>query len=334
MADRITREEETQESVHYLNSDKAQQCVEADAYWPKWDSPWWHMLLLHEMGETKQIPETIIKKYVASLNRIPLKIFPIHSDELPAGVDPYRGYPCHCQLGNVYQVLAAWGLDVDKELPWIRPWLLRYQMADGGLNCDSDAYLVKDEVPSSMVGTIAAFEAVLLYTPRPWTAEEMVFLNKGAQFLIDRKLMHGSQTKHNANEREDEKEWLKPCFPRFYFYDVLRGLNAILLWAEKTKQALPAEAVTEVVNYLAKRFPDGKIRNERHSYEEVGSISQSASGEWLRGRPATFFPLLTKLSSIGEESPYLSRQWVEARKRLEINQKIKKPTTKGGLVVL
>ena len=48
-----------------------------------------------------------------SLNRIPLKIFPIHPEDTPPGTDPYRGSPCHCQLGNVYQLLSAWGLNVD-----------------------------------------------------------------------------------------------------------------------------------------------------------------------------------------------------------------------------
>lgn len=168
---------EIESSVQYLHSEQAIKTVTADAYWPKWNSPWWHMLLLHEMGETHQIPEPIVEAYIASLNRIPLKIFPIHAHEMPEGVDPYRGSPCHCQVGNVYQVLAKRGVDVDQELPWIRPWFLRYQMADGGLNCDNEAYLVKDEVPSSMVGTIAAFEAVLLYTPRPFTTEEKSFLD-------------------------------------------------------------------------------------------------------------------------------------------------------------
>jgi hypothetical protein len=235
---------------------------------------------------------------------------------MPAGIDPYRGSPCHCQVGNVYQVLAAWGLNVDKELPWIRPWFLRYQMADGGLNCDNEAYLVKDEVPSSMVGTIAAFEAVLLHTPRPWTSEEKAFLDKGAQFLIDRKLMRGSSTKHNASERASAEEWLKPCFPRFYLYDVLRGVNAILFWSEKTEQRLTPDSIEDVVAYLNQRFPDGKIRNERQSYEGVGTILPSPTGEWIRRQPATFFPLLKKVSAIGDVSPYLSKQWDETRKRI------------------
>jgi hypothetical protein len=96
------------QSVRYLESDVALRSVEADPYWPKWDSPWWHMLLLHEMGETHRIPSRLIESYIASLNRIPLKIFPIHPEDMPTGIDPYRGSPCHCQLGNVYQVLAKW----------------------------------------------------------------------------------------------------------------------------------------------------------------------------------------------------------------------------------
>jgi hypothetical protein len=39
-----------QQSVDYLASCKALESIEADPYWPKWDSPWWQMLLLHEMA--------------------------------------------------------------------------------------------------------------------------------------------------------------------------------------------------------------------------------------------------------------------------------------------
>jgi len=307
---------ELEVSLRYLASPQAVESLEADAYWPKWDSPWWHMLLLHEMGETKRIPAQAIETCIASLNKMPVKIFPIQPEDMPAGVDPYRGTPCHCQLGNIYQVLSAWGVNVDKELPWIRPWFLRYQMGDGGLNCDNEAYLVKEEVPSSMVGMIAVFEAVLLHTPRDWTAEEKEFLDKGARFLMERKLMLGSPTKHNADERESAKKWVHLCFPRFYFYDVLRGLNALLIWSEKTGQTVPKESIREVLSLFEERFPDGQPRCERLSYEGTGTILQAPSGEWLRRQPATFFPLLQKTSVLGEVSPFLSQQWAQAKKRI------------------
>jgi hypothetical protein len=313
----VNFEKEIQSSIDYLKSEAAHKTVRADAYWPKWNSPWWHMLLLHEMGETHQIPELIVEAYVASLNRIPLKIFPIHSHEMPEGVDPYRGSPCHCQVGNVYQVLAKRGVDVDQELPWIRPWFLRYQMDDGGLNCDNEAYLTKEETPSSMVGTIAAFEAVLLYTQRPWTTEENSFLNRGAEFLMKRKLILGSDTKHNASERESAKNWGQLCFPRYYLYDVLRGLNALTLWSDKTGQKLPITAIGEAVECIQKQFPSGEVKISRHSFEGTGTILQNEKGEWIRRQPASFFPLLTKVSEIGSVSPFLSRQWADCKTRIE-----------------
>ncbi len=126
-----TYSRELDESLNYLNSDEAVKTVKEDCYWPKWNAPWWHMLLLKEIGQVALIPEKIIREFIATLNNLPLKIFPIEPGDMPEGIDPYRGSPCHCQLGNVYQVLAAWGVNVDLELPWIRPWFLRYQMSDG-----------------------------------------------------------------------------------------------------------------------------------------------------------------------------------------------------------
>ncbi|THD40858.1 MAG: hypothetical protein DI608_02830 [Rothia mucilaginosa] len=66
---------------------------------------------------------------------------------------------------------------VDQELPWLRNWFPRYQMKDGGLTCDYEAYPVEDECPSSMVGTIAAFEAVLHHVEDP-TPQEIAFLDR------------------------------------------------------------------------------------------------------------------------------------------------------------
>lgn len=313
-------EREIAASVTYLGSSAAIDCLAADPYWPKWDAPWWHMLLLHEMGHTSLIPGNILREFVAALDRYPVKIFPIQPGDLPQGVDPHRGTPCHCQLGNVYQVLAAAGIDVDRELPWIRAWFLRYQMADGGLTCDNDAYLVTDECPSSMVGTIAAFEAILLYTPRLWTREESAFLDAGARFLMDRRLMQGSATKHNAAERLSAEKWLRVCFPRYYYYDILRGLSALLIWSEKTGSAVPSSVVDGVVNQLRQSFPDDSVRCERLSYEGIGTIYRAPSGEWIKQRPAPLaktFPLLDATSAVGQPSPFLSRQWREAMDRLQ-----------------
>jgi hypothetical protein len=133
---------------------------------------------------------------------------------------------------------------------------------------------------------------------------------------MERKLMLGSPTKHNASERKSAEEWTKLCFPRFYLYDILRGLNALTLWAEKTSQILPRESIADAVIFLQQQFPDGQVKIGRKSYDGVGTILPSPSGEWIRKQPATHFALLDKVSSIGEVSPFLSKQWANAKLRI------------------
>jgi hypothetical protein len=306
---------EISESVAYLGSPEAMRALEASPYWPKWHSPWWHMLLLYEMGEGRRIPDTTIRQFILSLNASPVKIFPIHAHEMPADANPFT-LPCHCQLGNVHLVLTARGVDVDQELPWITPWFAKYQMADGGLNCDESAYLVANEIPSSLTGTIAAFEA-LLRRPGPWSTAETCFVNRAAALLIERRLTRGSPTKHNAAERDSARHWLTPAFPRFYHYDALRGLDALTLWAARTGTQLPPEAISHVTGHFTASFPDGAIRIGRNALAGAGTIAQTPEGPWgTTHRPASDFPLLTAVSTIGEVSPFLTASWAAIRERL------------------
>ena len=53
-----------------------------------------------------------------------------------------------------------------------------------------------------------------------------------------------------------EPVWQQACFPRFYFYDVLRGLAALARWAEKSGRALPLayDQVREIAAGLRSAF--------------------------------------------------------------------------------
>lgn len=309
------RERAIDESVRYLASDQAMRSLEANVYWPKWDSPWWHMTLLREMGEAARIPERAVQAMVGALNASPLKIFPVRTEDVPPGTDLFLGSHCHCALGNIDQALSAKGIRIETVFPWIRDWYSRYQLPDGGLNCDEKAYLASDQ-PSSLVATVAPLEAVLSRSDGGFTDNEKAFLDRGAACLLGRELMRGSTSPNNAEERLDEADWLEPCFPRFYFYDVLRGLSFILRRAGVRGRILQFEQVEAAVRHLCGRYPDGRIRQSRHSYEGCRTLLLTETGDWIRGQPATTFPLLKEVSRIGEISAYLSREWVDACRRL------------------
>lgn len=298
------------DSVAYLASDAALRSIAVDPYWPKWDSPWWHMLLLHELGESHRIPERAIAAMVEALDALPLHIFPIRPGEAPPGTDLHRDFACHCALGCIASLLAACGVDVARALPWVQPWFLRYQMADGGLNCDEQAYRCSDECPSSMVATIAPLEAML---GRAQTAEHRQFVARAADFLVGRALVRGSQTVHNASEREAAVAWTRLCFPRFYFYDVLRGLAALVRWAETSGAALPRAAVAGVVELLVARYPDGIVPVERNAHAGKTTILPTLDRAPSPRSPAASCALLDAVSVIGEPSAALTRQWTAAR---------------------
>jgi hypothetical protein len=274
------------------------------------------MLLLLELGEARRIPDRVVRKMVDGLNALPLHIFPIHPEDSPPGADPYRDSSCHCALGCIHQVLVACGVDVDRDVPWSKPWFIRYQMADGGLNCDSSAYLVEGECPSSMVGTVAPFEAMLLGDPAAWTPEQVGFVDRAAGFLVERRLMLGSRSVHNGVERDREPSWRAPCFPRFYFYDVLRGASALVRWSAITGARLPLHAVRGVVDHLVAAFPDGIVRLGRRSFEGVGTRVRTESGAWVRNPLASTFPLLETVSVVGQACPFSTRQWTATRRTL------------------
>ena len=299
-------------SLGYLSSSEAVDSLSRDAYWPKWNSPWWHMLLLHEMGRTEEIPEAAVQAMVSALDRLPIKIFPLSSQKVPSGSDLAWDSSCHCAVGSMYSVLSAWGVSVERELPWLRTWLSRYQMADGGLNCDPDAYDVEGECPSSMVALLPCFEALLWHAP-DLSHEEHRFLERCGSFLIHRKLMLGSSTRHNAEEREQAQEWLKPTFPRFYFYDVLRGLRAFLAWCPKSPRRVPLDIITPVLEHLSELAHDGQIRCLRQAHLSCTTRIPGSSAR----ETASDFPLLGAVSRLGEVSPYLTAQWKECQSLLE-----------------
>jgi hypothetical protein len=303
------------DSVRYLASDDAARSIATDVYWPKWHSPWWHMLVLFEIGEARRIPERAVIAMVEGLQALPVKTFPIWPGELPAGADPRCDVQCHCALGNMMQILSACGRDVAADLPWFEPWFARYQMADGGLNCDDAAYRVTGECPSSMVGTVPPIEAMLLGDPARWSAERAAFVDRAAGFLIERQVMLGSSTVHNAEERGSAVGWRQLCFPRLYLYDVLRGLAALVRWAEVTGKPLPIGGIAGAVDHLIAAFPDGAVHRGRQSYAGVGSWVRE-SGAWVRHAVGSPFPLLAATSGLGEPCPYLTRQWSATRRSI------------------
>jgi len=300
-------ESQAEQAISYLSSQEAFESVGIDPYWPKWNSPWWQMLLLHEMGLVAQIPKEIVERMIDALNEHYLKFFPFTEEELPAGRDVFSDVPCHCQLGTMHRLLTDYGVTVGTRLSWIKPWYLRYQLPDGGLNCDEAAY-TRHLAKSSVVSTLPPMEAMLNDNSENLTCDEIAFLDRGADYLIEKRLF-----RKTSNCEPIDRDWLKLCFPRFYHYDCLRGLSLLLNWSHKLKRPVPLSAIKETVHHIDANFPDGKISVERTACAGANSRWWDASKQsWFKA-PAASFPLLDAVSRAGIESHFLTDIWNQAK---------------------
>jgi hypothetical protein len=271
----------------------------ASAYWPKWDSAWWWITFMWEQGELAQVPPGALRALVETVGRDSLPFFATDASQVPAGVEPNCACQCHCALGTVYQLAVAGGLPVDTLIPWARPWFARYQLPDGGWNCDEQVY-GRETPRSSLVSTLPILES-LLVVPGGRTLAEDATLDRGADYLLARRL-HRSIS---GGGQVIRAEWLQPIIPRFYEYDVLRGARFLARWAIARGRSLPADAIAEVMATLTAWAADGcKPRAWLHT---EGTL---VPGDWDQlVRPAPTFAQLDQASDPAQPNPWLRREW-------------------------
>jgi hypothetical protein len=291
----------TTRALEWLSSEAAAKSLARDPYWPKWETPWWTMCVLDEMGLAHRIPQPALKRLLSVVSVHYLQDFPLTTSELPKNRDPYRHILCHCALGTLGRIVHRNGLTLDAELPWFWPWVQRYQLPDGGWNCDEEA--CSKPVPiSSVVSTLPVAELVLEAWPDKPGAGEM--LQKSADYLLTRRLNRRKTPPHEVID----PQWWIPCFPRMYEYDALRGLEFVTDWARKMDAQLPADALTEAIERLDEWFSDAGMQ-ARDITQGARTLGQDVSGQWRFGFPASRFELLDCVSEPAFALQHLQARW-------------------------
>lgn len=73
------------DSVARLASPWVEESLTRDPYWPKWDSPWWHIVLLWELGAAARIPSRAVELLAKRVDAYCLHTFPLEPQEVPEG---------------------------------------------------------------------------------------------------------------------------------------------------------------------------------------------------------------------------------------------------------
>jgi hypothetical protein len=299
-----THEKSISQSIDYLASDGAKESMKIDPYWPKWNSPWWHMTLLYELGLAKSIPYRALKLLEEALEGY-LHFFPATEAEIPEGRDPIADIVCHCALGTAHRILLAADVPIDKKQPWMRSWFLKYQLPDGGYNCDESAY-ARANGKSSMVSTIHIMESLLAHDDL--SDDENQCLDRSADYLLKRNLFR-SQSK--ANQIIDPN-WILLTFPRFYEIDILRAFRCILQWAIVRKKNVAISAIDEVFDIIKTKVDnsgDSQLVIEREFYSSINTRIRNVDGTWQTKQPVTTFDLLLEVGQRNTKSSILTKQW-------------------------
>ena len=89
--------------------------------------------------------------------------------------------------------------------------------------------------------------------------------------------------------RANDLRRVELCFPRFYYYDILRGLNALTAWSEITGRPLPSDSIREVLTILEKKSAQGDLRCERTSFAGISTLLPDDKAAGLKiGRQVYF----------------------------------------------
>lgn len=294
MSSGILKANELDEIKGVIESDEAFLMIERDVYWPKWDSPWWYMQLLDETGRANEIPVDVLKELLVCADRQYLKIFPVNPGDLPEEVNSCTEVMCFCFLGNLMCLCSKLDLDVFAYIPWAKEWVSKYQMADGGYNCDEFAY--QEQGKSSIISTTSMLEGMVEYSrfigDKQRYSAQMV---KAVSYLLRHQLYLSS-----TGKKIEGTEWEKIIFPRFYEYDFSRGLEAVLDFLDLTGKKVRAKAAEKAIQLL-----DEKIKNKL-DHSEKQWLSDEKTVSYYIEKPEMFkematLPLLMKL--INSTSP-------------------------------
>ncbi len=292
--------------VRDLESPDARVSIDKDPYWPKWISPWWKMVLLHEMGMTHRIPVKTAEYLIEGIKNNYLSYFPVREEDLPRDCDPYRDILCHCAIGTITGLFWAMGIQVKKKIPWLEDWFVKYQLPDGGYNCDEQVY-ARDVPRSSFLSTLPPIEAIL-YFRQNLDDRHLKVLKNGADYLIRRHLCR-SLCKGMSVIKPG---WFRPVFPRYYDYDVLRGITFLTRWAGKCNGHIPGESLEESLTMLEFQLDEGGRIIPRHStLRKEGTLEYQGNDTWSFAQGAAVFPLLAEVSDNRKPNYYLTREWYD-----------------------
>jgi len=249
-------------------------------YQPKYLSTNWMLLILSDLGLTKQEPK------IRTAAELWMKSFA----KKDGGFGSERWKKGHlCTVGNTARALVKFGYADHPKVKRSFDWLVKNQSPKGGWSCYGSGRNLDSWEPMS------AFAAL----PRQkWTKSVHITVEKGAEFFLEREL-------HKQGARY--RPWYRFHYPIHYYYDMLVGLDFMtaLGYADDKRLSYATQVLKK------KRRRDGKWLLDGVHPDVEGGMA-----DWYEKHPKDR-PIPFSLEQPGKPSKIITLTALRVLKRLD-----------------
>lgn len=241
---------------------------EEKLYRPKYTSTNWMLLVLSDLGLTKEDPRIA--------RACDLWIRQMASTD--GAFAPFGGKSGHlCTAGNTARALVKFGYGDHPKVRSTFEWLVDHADKKGGWSCFGSG---------RNLDSWEGLSAFAVYPREKWTAEMDRVVEQGAEFFLEREL---------HRQGDPYKPWYRTHYPVHYYYDLLVGLDLLtsLGYADDPR-------LGHAIAWLKKRRrSDGRWNLDAAHPDVEGSMR-----EYIQKHPKEFTPVA--LEKAGEPSKMIT----------------------------
>ena len=227
---------------------------EKNLYRPKYVSTNWMLLILSDLGLTKEHPK-IDKACQMWIKRFATK---------DGGFDSSNGKRGHlCITGNTARALVKFGYVNHPKVRSAFEWFVRNQSKLGGWSC----WNFGASHSGRNLDSWEPLSAFAVYPRQKWTKGMKLAVEKGAEFFLEREL-------HRQGDHYEP--WYRFHYPVHYYYDILVGLDFMTALGYSDDRRLE-----HALSLLKKK----KRSDGRWNLDAVHPDVEGSLAEWYRKHP-------------------------------------------------
>jgi hypothetical protein len=258
---------------------------EQSLYTPKYLSTNWNLLVLSDLGATREIP-AVRASCELWMRRSPLKGGGVGGNSKGAG---------HlCYTGNMARALIRFGYGDDRRVRKALDWLVATASPKGGWSCWT---MGEGPATGRNLDSWEGLSALAAYPRSKWTPGMTEVAERGAEFFLERGL-------HRQGARY--APWYRFHYPVHYYYDLLVGLDLL------TSLGYGADPRLDFALRLLRkrRRADGRWNLDANHPDVAGPVA-----EWLRKHPTRLTPF--ELEPAGRPSKMITLRALRVLDRVE-----------------